>query len=356
MVEYIEDKELFSNTAKVVFDAREDSQERTEWLKRRTNSIGGSEIGMIAGFSNYGSALTVYNDKLGLVKRFDGNVHTEFGNRMEPLIREWVQNDFQKATDIELKTYEYPFMMADKEYEFFSANIDGLAVLKENWTYRENKDTGEVWYIPANEYVGLEIKTASEFLKNMWDGEEIPAQYYLQCQWYMMITGLKYFLIVYMLGKEIQWKVVPRCDDDIQAIREFGKDFWNNHIIPKIPPDVSGIKRETEEITEQQTLKDDIDVAISDSKLERYIELSEKEKEIQKEKELIKQKIFLEMENSKKGISNDGEFKINRFPVTRENLDIKRLKEQHPNIYKEYLKESTTFINLRVSKIKKEGN
>jgi putative phage-type endonuclease len=355
MVEIIEDKELFKETAKVVFDAREDSQERTEWLSRRTNSIGGSEIGMIAGFSNYGSALTVYNDKLGLVKRFEGNIHTEFGTRLEPLIRDWVQNDFLKATEIELKTYEYPFMMIDKEYEFFSANIDGLGVLNNTWTYKENKDTGEIWTIPANEYFGLEIKTASEFLKNMWDGEEIPAQYYLQCQWYMMITGLKYFLIVYMLGKEIQWKVVPRCEDDIQAIRELGRDFWNNHIIQKIPPDVSGIKRETEEITEQQNLIDDIETAISDSKLEKYIELSEKEKEIQKEKEIIKQKIFLEMQDSKKGLSSDGEFKINRFSVTRENLDIKKLKEQHPNIYKEYLKESTTFINLRISKIKKEG-
>lgn len=355
MVEIIEDKELFSKTAKVVFDAREDSQERTEWLSRRTNSIGGSEIGMIAGFSNYGSALTVYNDKLGLVKRFEGNIHTEFGTRLEPLIRDWVQNYFLKATEIELKTYEYPFMMIDKEYEYFSANIDGLGLLSEDWTYKENRDTGEYLIIPKDEYIGLEIKTASEFLKNMWDGEEIPAQYYLQCQWYMMITGLKHFLIVYMLGKEIQWKVVPRCEDDIQVIRELGRDFWNNNIMQKIPPDVSGIKRETEEITEQQNLIDDVEAAISDSKLEKYIELSEKEKEIQKEKEIIKQKIFLEMENSKKGISNDGEFKINRFPVKRENLDIKKLKEQHPNIYKEYLKESTTFINLRISKIKKEG-
>lgn len=356
MVEYLEDTELFSKTAKAVFDTREDSQERTEWLNRRTNSIGGSEIGMIAGYSDYGSALTVYNDKLGLVKRFEGNSHTEHGNRMEPLIRDWVQNDFQKATEIELKTFEYPYMMVDKEFEYFSANIDGLGMLKENWTYKENKDTGEVWQIPKGEYIGLEIKTASEFLKNIWDGEDIPANYYLQVQWYMMITGLKYFLIVFMLGKEINWKVVPRCESDIEAIRELGKEFWNNNIIPKIPPEPTGIRIETEEITEQQTLEDDIETAITDNKLEKYIELSEKEKEIQKEKEIIKQKIFLEMQNNKKGFSNNGVFKINRFPVTKESLDIKKLKEQHPLIYKEYLKNSKTFINLRISKMKKEGN
>lgn len=356
MVEIIEDAELFNKTARVIFDTREDTEKRSEWLNKRSNSIGGSEIGMIAGYSDYGSALTVYNDKLGLVKRFEGNIHTEYGTRLEPLIREWVQNDFLRETEIELKTFEYPFMMVDKEYNFFSANIDGLGILNENWTYKENKDTGEVWQIPKNEYIGLEIKTASEFLKNVWDGEDIPAQYYLQCQWYMMITGLKHFLIIYMLGKEIKWKVVPRCESDIEAIRELGKEFWNNYIIPKIPPSVTGLKQETEQITEQQNLKDEIEVAISGDKLQYYNAISDKIKELEIEKERTKQEIFIEMHNNKKGISEDGYFKISRFTVSKENLDTKKLKEEHPNIYKEYLKNNTNFINMRISKIKKEGN
>lgn len=356
MVKIIEDAELFSATAKVIFDTREDSEERKEWLKHRTNSIGGSEIGMIAGFSNYGSALTVYNDKLGLVKRFEGNIHTEFGTRLEPLIRDWVQNDFLKATEIELQTFEYPYMMIDKEYSFLSANIDGLGIVNDNWIYRENKDTGEIWTIEANEHFGLEIKTSSEFLKSIWEGDEIPDTYYLQCQWYMMITGLKHFLIIYMLGKEIKWKVVPRCEDDIKAIRQLSIDFWNNHIIPKIPPDVTGIKIETDQINEQQTLKDELEVAISDNKLQKYNEISEKIKELETEKEILKQHIFLEMEDNKKGFSEDGEYKINRFPVTKETIDTKKLKEIFPKTYEEVLKNKTTFVNLRISKIKKEGN
>lgn len=355
-VEFIEDAELFASSAITVFDTRKDSEERKEWLKRRTNSIGGSEIGMIAGFSNYGSAFTVYNDKLGLVSRFEGNVHTVYGNRMEPLIREWVQSDFLASEKIELKTFEYPFMMVDKEYNFFSANIDGLGMLKDNWTYRENKDTGEIWQIPKDEYFGLEIKTGSEFLKRMWEGDEVPSGYYLQCQWYMMITGLKYFLIIYQLGKEIQWKVVPRCEDDINAIRELAKDFWNNNIIPKIPPDVTGVKKETEQITEQQSLKDELEVAISDNKLQKYNDISEQIKKLEIEKESLKQNIFLEMENNKKGFSEDGQFKISRFEVNKETIDTKLLKEKYPNTYKEVIKGKTNFINMRISKIKKEGN
>jgi len=355
MVKIIEDAELFSATAKAVFDTREDSDERQEWLKRRTNSIGGSEIGMIAGFSHYGSAVTVYNDKLGLVKRFEGNIHTEFGTRLEPLIRDWVQNDFFKATEIELKTFEYPYMMVDKEYHFLSANIDGLGMVKDNWTYKENKDTGEIFYIPANEYFGLEIKTGSEFLKGMWEGDEVPSNYYLQCQWYMMITGLKYFMIIYLLGKEVKWKVIPRCEDDIKAIRNLSIDFWNNHIIPKIPPDVTGIKKETEQINEQQTLKDEVEVAITENKLEKYNDISEQIKKLETEKEVLKQHIFLEMENNKKGFSEDGEYKISRYEVSKDSIDTKKLKELYPITYADVFKNKTTFVNMRISKIKKEG-
>ncbi|WP_231166398.1 hypothetical protein [Clostridium botulinum] len=43
MVEFIEDKRIFPNV-KVIFDCREDVEEKTKWLANRCNSIGGSEI------------------------------------------------------------------------------------------------------------------------------------------------------------------------------------------------------------------------------------------------------------------------------------------------------------------------
>ena len=349
MVDFIEDKELFKN-AKVVFDTREDSEERTNWLSMRGNSIGGSEIGAIAGFSSYGSALTVYNEKLGLVEKFKGNIHTLFGTRMEPMIREWVQEDFVKETGIKLTTYEYPYMMLDKEKEFFSANIDGIGIVEEDYIYWENRDTAEIKFIPKGEMFGLEIKTGSEFLKKMWAGEEIPDSYYCQCQWYMGVTGLNYFLIIYLLGKEVKWKVVPRNEDDIKALREIGVDFWENHIIPKIPPEPTGIKKETDEILQQQVLDDAEEIDITDKKLTKYNEISEQIKELEKERERIKQEIFLEMGNSKK--ATDGSYKLSRYVVTRDKIDNKTLKDKYPLTYAAVLNGTTEYVNMRVTKCK----
>lgn len=349
MVEFIEDRELFK-TAKVVFDTREDSEERTNWLSMRGNSIGGSEIGAISGFSSYGSALTVYNEKLGLVEKFKGNIHTLFGTRMEPMIRNWVQEDFVKETGIKLTTYEYPYMMLDKEKEFFSANIDGIGIVEEDYIYWENRDTAEIKFIPKGEMFGLEIKTGSEFLKKMWAGEEIPDSYYCQCQWYMGVTGLNYFLIIYLLGKEVKWKVVPRNEDDIKALREIGVDFWENHIIPKVPPEPTGIKKETDEILQQQVLDDAEEIDITDKKLTKYNEISEQIKELEKEREKIKQEIFLEMGNSKK--ATDGSYKLSRYVVTRDKIDNKTLKDKYPLTYAAVLNGTTEYVNMRVTKCK----
>lgn len=349
MIENIENKDLFP-TVKIVFDTREDDAVRTKWLSQRCSSIGGSEIAKIAGFSKYGSALTVFNDKLGLSEKFRGNIHTVFGTRMEPVIKEWLPEDFKKDTGVELEIYDYSYMMVHKDYEFMSANIDGLIKLKDRWIYWENRDTGEIKTIEADELIGAEIKTGSEFLKKMWAGEEVPDEYYCQCQWYMGITGLKQFLIIYLLGKEVRWKVIPRNDDDIKALFNIAIDFWNNHILTKIPPEPSGLPCETEQILYHQAIDNDIESNITDGKLSKYKAIDEQIKALEKEKEQLKQLIYLDLKDSKKG--SDGAYKISRWVVRKDNIDTKLLKEKYPVTYAAVLKGQTEYVNMRVTEFK----
>lgn len=350
MVEFLEDKKLFKDHARVIFDFRKDDEARTQWLANRSNSIGGSEIAKIAGYSHYGSALTVYNDKMGISEKFKGNIHTKFGNRMEPLIREWVQEDFKNVTGIEITTYEYPFTMVSKDYDFLSANIDGLAKLKDNYRYYQNGDTGEIKEIPKDQFIGIEIKTAGEFMKKVWSGEEIPDEYYCQCQWYMGITGLKFFLIIYLLGKEVKWKAVPRNQSDIDMLFKLGIDFWNNNFLAGIPPEPVGLECETREILYQQSLDSNWEENVSDNKLLQYKNVSERIKELEKEKERLKQLIFLDLGNSKEG--SDGNFKIKRFELSKPKIDTKLLKEKYPITYQDVFKGDTKFVNMRISKLK----
>ncbi|SHH20007.1 YqaJ viral recombinase family protein [Clostridium grantii] len=349
MVGFIEDKEIFES-ARVIFDTRKDDEERTKWLKIRGKSIGGSEIAKIAGYSKYGSALTVFNDKLGLSEKFKGNIHTVFGNRMKPLIKEWIQDDFEEATKIELRIFEYPYMMIHKKYKFFSANINGLARFEDNYKYYENLDTKESEFIPKNELVGLEIKTVSEFLKNRWEGDEIPNEYYYKCQWYMGVTGLNYFLLVYLIGKEVKWKIISRNEEAIKVLFEIGQDFWEKHILEKVPPAPVGLPCETKEILYNQTLNKDIEVNIGDNKLERYKVIDEQIKALEKEKEQLKQLIYLELGESKKG--SNGLYKVTRYEIKKDKIDSKLLNEKYPVTYAAIKNGTTEYVTMRITKCK----
>src|SRR3712207_7519032 len=69
------------------------------------------------------------------------------------------------------------YMMVHKEHEYFSANIDGLAKLDQDYKYYENLDTGEIKIIPADELIGIEIKTRSEEHTS-----ELQSRQYLVCR------------------------------------------------------------------------------------------------------------------------------------------------------------------------------
>ena len=109
-----------------------------EWLQLRKSGIGGSEAGKLLGYSKYGSPLSVFTEKKSDEIIELDNKHIHYGNRMEPVIRDWLNEDGYNAS-------EYPFMMRSTDHPFMTANIDGLA----------EKDG--VLY-------GLEIKTASDMM------------------------------------------------------------------------------------------------------------------------------------------------------------------------------------------------
>jgi predicted phage-related endonuclease len=184
----------------------------------------------------------------------------------------------------------------------------------------------------------------------MWSGEEIPDEYYCQCQWYMGITGLNYFMIIYLLSKEVKWKVVPRCDEDIKALQEIGVNFWNNHILTKVAPEPVGLECETKEILHQQALDNDLEQNISDGKLSKYKEVNEQIKDLEKEKEQLKQLIYLDLGDSKKG--SDGTYKVSRWEVKKDKLNTKALKEKYPVTYKSILEGQTEYVSMKITKCK----
>jgi putative phage-type endonuclease len=197
-------------------------ENRTERLELRKIGIGSSDIAAICGLSKYRSALSVYRDKTSDTIDETENEHIEFGNWMEPHIRNRFPIAFKKKEGKEILVNAYPYILQHPEHPWMLYSPDGEM------------------YHPEYEYGGIEIKTAGERQWKEWADEQLPDDYYLQCQWGMAVTSWQYMYIVALVGKRLLWLHIPRNQTVIDTIVEKGRIFWFDHVIPQIPPAPDG--------------------------------------------------------------------------------------------------------------------
>jgi len=249
---------------------------REEWLEGRRKGIGGSDVAAILGINPYKSAFSVYMDKIEGTT-FEGNIHTEFGNWMEPHIRDEFPRRFKKHEKIDIQVYEYSYVLQHPEVEYFIANLDGIM---------EHPELG----------TGLiEIKTASEMQWKQWQDEEIPDMYYCQIQHYLMVTGLSYAYIVALVGKRLLWKLVVRDDEFIKLMSGRLKEFWENHILARVAPAPAGLDTDTDilkALYQQESPGQYVELHYYQDDYDRHKEITRQIKELNLEDEAIKQKFM----------------------------------------------------------------
>lgn len=192
-----------------------DKMSRYQWLEHRRKGIGGSDVSAILGFNSWRSPFEVWADKTGRLPIDDsGNEFTHWGNIMEPILAK----EFQQQTG--KKVYRQNKTFVDPECDFLRADIDRDIV-------------GEPGF--------LEIKTAMEFKSSEWSDEEIPPAYLLQVQHYMMVLNRPYCYFATLIGgHRFITKRVERDDDLIATMRPQLVDWWEQHIVNDVPPEIDG--------------------------------------------------------------------------------------------------------------------
>lgn len=184
-----------------------------EWLQWRRKGIGGSDVAAIVGASKWKSPMEVYLDKIGELPPKEDNRKMEAGRRLEPLIADWFEEE------VGLRVMRRNAIFQHKKYPFMLANID-------RWIVGEN--------------AGLEIKNTSEYMRSEWENEQIPIEYKFQANHYMAVMNAeRWFVAVLIGGWDFQWRVIERDDELIEALITVEINFWNNHVIPRVPPPVT---------------------------------------------------------------------------------------------------------------------
>jgi putative phage-type endonuclease len=285
---------------------------KEQWLLERKVYLGGSEIAPIMGLSPYSTPLDVYRDKMNPAVIYEEESEDlKRGVRVE----KYILQEYSEVNNCALETNLSPF--TDPKYPFMRGNVDAKLV---------------------GENVIVEAKSTKCPIAK-WE-EGIPEYYRTQVAYYAMLTNAER-VDVPVLFSNWQYACFTYWRDlEYEAqIRGAVIDFWNNHIVAGIPPEPSTPAELQEVYPKLETAK----IIKADSGIKEKIsiwqEAAIKRRELEKQEEKLK----IEIQNfmGEAGILDAGFCKVALKERTMNRLDTGALKQEMPELYKEYSNDNT---------------
>jgi len=180
----------------------------------RRSGIGGSDAAAVCGLSRWKTPVQLYLEKIGDAKEVEETEAMHFGNILE----EVVAQEFARLTGLKVRRDTRTFR--HKEYPHLMAHAD-----------RRITAAGSGVAGAGTESIGLECKTAGRWYSDEEWGETgtdfVPADYFLQCQHCMLVTGWsKFHLAVLLAGNVFRHYEIPRDDVTIASLVEQENAFW----------------------------------------------------------------------------------------------------------------------------------
>ena len=298
-----------------------------EWLNLRSQYIGGSDAAAVVGLNSYSSPYALWAEKTGKIPGFEGNLATEVGTYLE----DFVAQKFAEVTGKKVRKANQSFLNSD--YPFAIANIDREIV---------------------GEDAGLEIKTTTELNLKKFKGGEYPANYYAQMVHYMAVTGKQRWYLAVLIGnRDFKWFTIERDEAEIAALMEAEANFWEC-VKADVPPPVDGMEATSDTLkalypdSEEET----VDLFNHASDLDQYIALCRQIKELEAMRDEAANRVKEFMGKAGGGESN--RFKVTWKTATRSSFDVKRFREENPDVdLSGYFKESK-YRTFKVAEVKGE--
>src|SRR5690625_4465351 len=289
---------------------------RYEWLQERKKGLGGSDASAILGFSPWKSAFELYIEKTSDTVQEIDNEAIHWGNVLEDVVAE----EFSRRTGKKVRRRNQMFV--HPEHEFMIANIDRDVV---------------------GERALLECKTTNAFAADQWEGDQIPPAYMCQLQHYMAVLDYeKAYIAVLIGGQKYVWKEIARDDEFIELMIQHEKDFWENHVLAGVPPEIDGSKSASE-LLNQMYPEDNGETISLDKDAETLIEAIESIKAEVKEKRDLKKeyeiKLKLMIGEARMGVTPRCE--VRNITVITNRLDSRKLRKYLPDIAEKYTNEPT---------------
>ena len=286
---------------------------RDEWLDLRRRGIGGSDAGTVVGLNPWSSRLALYADKKGLLPDKEDNEQMRQGRDLE----DYVAKRWEEATGKKVRRENH--MLYNDQYPWAYANIDRVVV---------------------GEKAVLECKTTSVYNKTDFAGGEIPPQYYTQCVHYMAVTGYQTaYLAVLVLNKGFYHFTIERNQGEIDALMDAEQRFWEEHVVPGIPPEPDG-SESAQEVLDRMDRQDGTALLMDqETAFEQLQRVTDEIKFLQEEKDSLRQQIIQQMGQNNRGQALT--WKCSYLPQTRNSVNRELLKQFYPEAYEKCVKTSS---------------
>jgi putative phage-type endonuclease len=203
------------------------------WHEARADSLGGSEIGIAMGLSQWESPYALWAKKTGKIENPPlTNWAVRFGQAFEePILKLWAEEHPEYEVFL-TGTYQ------DCEHSWLHANPDALA---------RHRKTGE-WLV-------VEVKTARTSF------EALPANYEAQVRHYMMVIKIDRAVVVAVAGMTWQEFWLERDDFTEQVQLDAAKRFMS-HVVNDTKPDYDGAESTYEVIRKMHPEIDETEIEI----------------------------------------------------------------------------------------------
>ena len=189
---------------------------------------------------------------------------------------------------------------------------------------------------------GLECKTAGEYTKDMWT-LGVPELYQIQTQHYMAVTGYKAWHVAVLIGgQEFRHYLITRDNQFIKELIAAETAFWRQ-VEKRTPPPLDGTGTSSELIKRlypQAQPGREIQLPHEAYQLIlQHDQASAEEKQIQLLKNEAANKLKEILGTAEKGYIHDRQ--VSWRSITSKRFDSRALQKEHPDIYEEYLQESS---------------
>lgn len=308
VVQLIKLAESYGDVSGVVTQKLPAPADREDWLRLRKRGIGGSDAAAVLGLDPYRTVHDVYADKLSDSIEQDDNPHMKRGRKLERLIiSEYAETHPEDTIMPGQPTYH-------DLHQWMIGTPDGYIISPQH----QNKGV-------------IEVKCPAKYAFEKIKLEGIPPHYVVQMQHYLAITGLTWGRFI--IFNADSWEMIT-VDVSVFTEKEQAayitalETFWNEHIIPQVPPTSESVPRiELPEVS--GTIRERNDPAFQQV-VDAYTRAQEDEKGAKALVEAAKTAL-LDVINKENGVYESDDWRVYYTPVEgRVTFDRKSLAAVKP--------------------------